>query len=119
MEMCDETSGRIRKVGGNTTTVTEDRLEKFGQDLTDKLVASLSKLVTKDNFVPRLDRNRDDYNRTRQRVDLSQIECYYCHQFGHYSRKCPKKQNSLNGEQQGSYSQDSNPVNYQGSNLLA
>ena len=46
------------------------------------------------------------------------VECFYCHERGHYARECPKKKNKMqSNDSRGSTSND--PLNRQGPSLAA
>ena len=92
--------------------VTEERLQKFGEDLRKGLVSDIHSTVTKAlnnrstgmsstnaNPIEQPKGRSDEISykfRTQNMADKSKMACFNCHQIGHRYRECPLPRNNAN-----------------------
>ena len=85
----DQKKNKAQKDMENHNKQLGKKIEKIDQELTQlKKENSRLKQVT---FGPNTKSDKDKGNKP---MDLSKVECYFCHEYGHYANRCPKKENA-------------------------
>ena len=96
----------VRRINGKRF-VTEERLNQFGRELKDSIISSIKDLMSQQDKEKAQAKVASDSGRSsppaggwkpRPRRPLESVECFYCHDMGHYARDCPKKVGTLSNE---------------------
>ena len=76
----------------NTAFVTEGRLQAFGKQITnsmDRKFGELKSLLKSSQSHQREGNTRQTGGQFKRR-DMSTVECFRCHEYGHYAKNCSK-----------------------------